>query len=107
MEVKTQIGVKISTSVWKQVRLKSINNGTTAGVIVEAALRSYLGMDSPFPDTGEADQVSEIIRANKYVTALELADILNEAGLVTARGKAFNRNTASKLRAKLKSAGRL
>jgi len=120
MDEKTQIGVKIDVSVWKAVRVKSIQDGIAAGDIVNAAIRQYMGMDadtpappasSPKPTrqpaTPATDQTEahRIIKENDEMDARQLAELLNEAGHTTARGREWTQNTVNKTRNKIRKGG--
>ena len=116
MDEKTQMGVKVDVSVWKAIKIQSIQEGTTAGEIVNQALRAYLGMDTPAPKptrpaapAGDPspDQIEaeRIIRENDSMNARQLADLLNEAGHRTTRGAAWSQNTVNKVRLRLRRQG--
>ena len=118
MAAKTQIGVKVDTDTWKAVRMKSIQEDVTAGEIVNAAIRQYLGMDAKEPaprkrqaaaqtSTGsDPAEVEAVILKHEEKTAREMADFLNETGYTTVKGGAFNMNVVGKIRTKMKQEGK-
>ena len=118
MAAKTQIGVKVDTDTWKAVRMKSIQEDVTAGEIVNAAIRQYLGMDAKEPaprkrqaaaqaSTGsDQGEVESFILSHEDKSAREMADLLSDAGYTTVKGGAFNMNVVGKLRTKMKQEGK-
>ena len=115
---RAHVNVYISKVVWKTVRLKAVEDETSAASIVEAALRHYLGMSAPpapeptrkptrQPAAPSPDQIEaeRLIQENDSMNARQLADLLNDAGHRTMRGAAWSQNTVNKTRLRLRRQG--
>ena len=112
MGEKTQIGVQIDADVWKTVRVKSIQEGITAGEIVNQALIDYLGKSkqkptsspaaSPVSPASDPTEVERFVLDHADKSARQVAEMLNEQGFTSSRGGAFNMNIVGKMRQKLK-----
>ena len=110
---KTQVGAAVDKQLWQKVRIKAIEDNCTAGEIVEAALRAYMGGQQPQvkppkkQTTGSAPAAVEaFILDHEDRTAREVAELLNNSGYTTAKGGTFNMNIIGKIRNRMKQEGK-
>lgn len=108
------IGLRMDKKLWHQLKIEAVKQDRTCGDLVEDLLRAYLGQKpkaSPQLSTQKTDQgydhaeVERLIREHDQMNARHLADLLNDSGYTTARGRMWSINTVNKARLKLRKAG--
>ena len=120
MNEKAQVSAKVDADVWRAVRIKAIDEGITAGEILNQAIREFMGMDEPSPkpkpapkkqrqtvtgsDPGDVEKF--ILEHDDAGSAKAIAEMLNQAGYTSVSGGAFTGNIVGKIRNRMKQEGR-